>query len=151
MDDRCIFCGTELGLLNKKKLHCGNTTQDLCKECYPKYKILSTVERVKAALNSGRAEDADALQNYLENIQQVKQKETNQEKRITDLKCLRCGGQMLDHGPATFKLGEETYFFSDWNRLITGAVTLTVYRCETCGKVEFFAFDDGEFSKQFGE
>lgn len=55
---------------------------------------------------------------------------------------------MLDYGPATFKLGEETYFFSDWNRLLTGAVTMNIFRCEKCGKVEFFAFDETEFDEQ---
>ena len=58
---------------------------------------------------------------------------------------------MLDYGPVTFKLGEETWLFSDWNRLITGAVTMTILRCEKCGKVEFFAFDDTEFDKQLEE
>jgi len=58
MDDKCIFCGAVPGLLNKKKLYCGNTTQILCKDCYPQYKNLSAVERAEAALSSGRAEGA---------------------------------------------------------------------------------------------
>ena len=156
MDNRCIFCGTELGLLNKKKLYCGNTTQVLCKDCYPKYKNLSAVERAEAALSSGRAEDADELRSYLEKIHQARQEDeenrkADREKRASGMKCLRCGGQMLDYGEATFKLGEETYFFSDLNRLMSGSVMMNVFRCETCGKVEFFAFDDGEFAGQLAE
>jgi len=156
MDDRCIFCGTELGLMNKKKLFCGNTTQILCKECYSRYKTLSAVERAEAALNSGRADGADRLQSYLADIHHLKQKEDEErkedyERRITDLKCLRCNAQMLDYGLATFKLGEEKYFFSDLNRLISGSVSMNILRCEKCGKVEFFAFDGTEFEEQLGE
>lgn len=136
MDEKCIFCGIELGLLNKKKLNCGNTTQTLCKDCYSQYKTLSAVERAEAALNTGRAERADDLQNYLSNIQCVKQqkeeeREKDSERKITDLKCLRCDGKMLDYGPVTF-------FFSDLNRLTSGAVNMNILRCPKCGKVEFF-------------
>ena len=51
MDDRCIFCGTELGILQRKKLSCGNTTQILCKDCYPKYEPLSAVERAEDVMD----------------------------------------------------------------------------------------------------
>ena len=44
----------------------------------------------------------------------------------------------------TFKLGEETYFFSDLNRLMSGSLTMHLLRCETCGKVEFFIPDAKE-------
>lgn len=156
MDDRCIFCGAELSLLNRKKLYCGNTSQILCKDCYPKYKNLSAPERAEAALSSGRAYDADSLRAYLAELQQFKQKEdaerkADKEKRVSGMKCLRCDGQMLDYGPITFKLGEETYFFSDLNRLVSGSVTMNIFRCEACGKIEFFAFDDAEFGKQIAE
>jgi len=156
MDNKCIFCGAVPGLLNKKKLYCGNTNQVLCKDCYPKYKNLSAVERAEAALSSGRAEDADELRSYLENIHQARQEDEEsrkayKEKRFTGMNCIRCGGQMLDYGEATFKLGEETYFFSDLNRLMSGSVTMNIFRCEACGKVEFFAFDDGEFAGQLAE
>ena len=156
MDEKCIFCGTELSMLNKKKLYCGNTTQILCKACYSHYKNLSAVERAEAAFNSGHAADADALREYLVNIHHIKQKKEEERKKdnlykATDLQCLRCEGKMLDYGPVTFKLGEETIFFSDWNRLISGAVTMNVLRCEKCGKVEFFSFDGTEFDNKLGE
>ena len=156
MDGKCIFCGIELGLLNKKKLNCGNTMQTLCKDCYSQYKTLSAVERAEAALNTGRADSVDDLRTYLDNINHVKQEKEEErkrdnERRRTDLKCLRCDGYMLDYGPVTFKLGEETFFFSDWNRLMSGAVTMNIFRCEKCGKVEFFSFDDTEFDNKLGE
>ena len=155
MAKKCIFCETELNLLNKRNLYCGSIAQPLCKDCFSRYEKLSYAEIAAAALNTGRAENADELQKYLDNIKRVKQEEAaarkkENEHRRTDLKCLRCDGQMLDYGPATFKLGEETFFFSDWNRLISGAVTLSIFRCENCGKVEFFSFDDSELDNKLG-
>ena len=150
MDDRCIFCGTELGMLQKKKLSCGNTTQILCKDCYPKYEPLSAVERAEAALKTGRANDMAELRKYVETVNAAKrkaeeQRKANNEKRMTDLNCLRCDGRMLDLGPVTFKLGDESLFFSDLVRLFTGSLTMNVFRCEKCGKLEFFSLDDMKF------
>ena len=152
MDDRCIFCGTELGMLQKKKLSCGNTTQILCKDCYPKYESLSAVERAEAALKTGRANDVAELRKYLETVNAAKRKaeerrNANNEKRMTDLKCLRCDGRMLDLGPVTFKLGDESLFFSDLVRLFTGSLTMNVFRCEKCGKLEFFSLDDMKYDE----
>ena len=79
MEDRCIFCGTILGKLQKRKLSCGNTEQILCKNCYPKYEPLSAIERAEAALKSGRAADAAELRKYLENVWDV-QKKKEEEK-----------------------------------------------------------------------
>lgn len=150
MDEKCIFCEAELSLLNKKKLYCANTTQLLCKDCYAQYKELPAAERARAVLNTGRADAAHVLREYLERIGQANREKAEARKRENDqrrtgLTCLRCDGQMLDHGPVTFKLGEETFFFGDWNRLISGAVTMNILRCEKCGKVEFFAPDGAGF------
>ena len=150
MDDRCIFCGTELGILQRKKLSCANTTQILCKDCYPKYEPLSAVERAEAALKTGRAEDSAELRKYLENVRNAQkkreeQRKANADKRLSDMKCLRCDGRMLDYGPVTFKLGEESLIFSDLVRLFTGSLTMNIFRCEKCGKIEFFSLDNTEF------
>lgn len=149
MADRCIFCGEELGLLQKRKLWCGNTVQLLCGKCYKKYEPLSAVERAEAARNTGRAQDSGTLHEYVERIHMIKdakkvQEKAEEEKRATDKKCLRCGGRMIDHGKVTFKLGEETYFMSDWNRLMSGSLDMNVLWCEDCGKTEFFIFDLNE-------
>jgi hypothetical protein len=156
MNERCIFCGTELSVLQRKKLSCGNTTQILCKDCYPKYEPFSAVERAEAALKTGRAEDSAELRKYLENVRNAQKKRAEErkakaDKRLSDMKCLRCDGRMLDCGPITFKLGEESLIFSDFVRLFTGSLTMNIFRCEKCGKVEFFSFNDTEFAKQFDE
>lgn len=149
MMERCIFCGWELGRFQRKKLYCGNTDQTVCGDCRNKYKALSAVERAEAAYKTGRAENAAQLREYLDTVRQAREEREAEAaakaaQRISDLKCLRCGGVMLDHGPLTFKLGEETYFFSDMNRLMSGSLTMHVLRCETCGKAEFFIRDAEE-------
>lgn len=68
---------------------------------------------------------------------QEKEREDREQKR-TGKTCLRCGGEMLDLGSMKLKLGEETFFFSDWNRLASGSLDVQVLRCEDCGKAEFY-------------
>ena len=144
--ERCIFCGRELSRLQKKKLHCGNSNQTLCADCRDRYKSLSAVERAQAAYDTGRAENMAQLREYLDTVYEAREQREAEaaetESRISDLKCLRCDGAMIDHGPFTFKLGEESLFFSDINRLMSGSLTLHLLRCESCGKVEFFAPDE---------
>ena len=144
--ERCIFCGRELSRLQKKKLHCGTENQTVCGTCRDKYKSLSAVERAQAAYDTGRAENELQLRAYLDAVLEAQEEleaeaAAEMEGRISDLKCLRCDGAMIDHGPFTFKLGEESLFFSDINRLMSGSLTLHLLRCESCGKVEFFAPD----------
>ena len=110
------------------------------------YKSLSAVERAQAAYDTGRAENELQLRAYLDAVLEAQEEleaeaAAEMEGRISDLKCLRCDGAMIDHGPFTFKLGEESLFFSDINRLMSGSLTLHLLRCESCGKVEFFAPD----------
>ena len=152
MQGNCIFCRKELGLFQKKELSCGNTTQILCKECYEKYEPLSAVERAEAAFQTGRANDVVELKKYLENIWEAKAKKEEvrrqkNEKRVTDTECLRCQSKMIAYGPVTFKMGEETYWASDWNRLMTGSLTMNLLRCDNCGKVEFYLPNDEELNK----
>lgn len=149
MKNQCIFCGRELTIMQKKKLYCGNTSQTLCGDCYGQYKSLSAVERAEAAYGTGRADDAAKLREYLETVRQAQlqrdeEKKTKARKRVSEKKCLRCNEQMLDYGAVTFKLGEETYFFSDLNRLFSGSLTMNILRCASCGKVEFFVPDATE-------
>ncbi|MEY8395558.1 hypothetical protein AALB64_12180 [Lachnospiraceae bacterium 45-P1] len=37
---------------------------------------------------------------------------------------------------------EETFFFSDLNRLISGSAAVRVLRCEVCHKAEFYILDE---------
>lgn len=154
--NRCIFCGKELSMLQRKKLHCGGTMQILCGDCYGTYKELPAIERAEAALKTGRAEESEKLRTYLKPIYEAREqkeaeKQQARENRHSDKKCLRCGGNMLCYGPVTFKLGEETYFFSDLNRLLSGSLTMEILRCEACGKAEFFIPDAKELDALIAE
>ena len=58
-----------------------------------------------------------------------------------DLKCLRCSETMQYVGTEDFQLGRTGFFLGDIPNLLAGAMTLSVYRCPSCGKVEFFSFE----------
>lgn len=143
MEKICVFCGRSLGRWEKKSLYCGNRTQTVCKDCYEKYSPMSNVERGLLAWETGRAESQEELREFVEQVEktreerQEKEREDREQKR-TGKTCLRCGGEMLDLGSMKLKLGEETFFFSDWNRLASGSLDVQVLRCEDCGKAEFY-------------
>ena len=144
MEKICIFCGRSLGRWERKSLYCGNGTQTVCKECYEKYSPMTNVERGLLAWETGRAESREELREFVEQAErtreekQEKEREDREQKR-TGKTCLRCGGEMLDLGSMKLKLGEETFFFSDWNRLASGSLDVQVLRCEDCGKAEFYS------------
>lgn len=143
MEKICIFCGRSLGRWERKSLYCGNGTQTVCKECYEKYSPMTNVERGLLAWETGRAESREELREFVEQAErtreekQEKEREDREQKRTGKI-CLRCGGEMLDLGSMKLKLGEETFFFSDWNRLASGSLDVQVLRCEDCGKAEFY-------------
>ena len=143
MEKICIFCGRSLGRWERKSLYCGNGIQTVCKECYEKYSPMTNVERGLLAWETGRAESREELREFVEQAErtreekQEKEREDREQKR-TGKTCLRCGGEMLDLGSMKLKLGEETFFFSDWNRLASGSLDVQVLRCEDCGKAEFY-------------
>lgn len=143
MEKICVFCGRSLGRWEKKSLYCGNGTQTVCKDCYEKYSPMTNVERGLLAWETGRAESREELREFVEQAErtreekQEKEREDREQKR-TGKTCLRCGGEMLDLGSMKLKLGEETFFFSDWNRLASGSLDVQVFRCEDCGKAEFY-------------
>ena len=41
-----------------------------------------------------------------------------------------------------FQLGKMGWILGDLPHLLSGAMRLSVYRCSSCGKVEFFSFED---------
>ncbi len=144
MEKICIFCGRSLGRWERKSLYCGNGTQTVCKECYEKYSPMTNVERGLLAWETGRAESREELREFVEQAERTRrgkagegEGETGNGSRTGKI-CLRCGGEMLDLGSMKLKLGEETFFFSDWNRLASGSLDVQVLRCEDCGKAEFY-------------
>lgn len=147
MEKQCVFCKKPLGRWEKRLLYCGNVNQSVCKECFDKYSGRSNVELGFLAYETGRAESADQLKEFVERMQKVREeneekKKEERQKRLTGKKCLRCGGEMLNHGSMKLKLGEETFFFSDLNRLVSGSMAVNALRCESCHKAEFYILDE---------
>lgn len=147
MEKACIFCGKILGRWDKRSLYCGNTNQTVCRECFKTYCGRTNVELGFLAYETGRAESAEELGEFVERMKAAREvgeekKKKARETRITGKKCLRCGGEMLDYGDMKLKLGEETFFFSDWNRLLSGSLSVKVLRCEDCHKAEFYIPDE---------
>ena len=66
-----------------------------------------------------------------------------------DLKCLRCGNRMNYIGTEDFQLGKTGFFLGDLPNLFAGAMRLSVYRCPSCGKVEFFSFEPMESEEEY--
>ena len=68
-----------------------------------------------------------------------------------DLSCLRCGCRMNYVGTEDFQLGKTGFFLGDLPNLFAGAMRLSVYRCPSCGKVEFFSFEPLETEDQIAQ
>lgn len=58
---------------------------------------------------------------------------------MADLKCLRCNIKMEFTGRESFQLGEESYFSGWLAKMTAKSVTLDLYTCPNCGKVELFS------------
>ncbi len=54
------------------------------------------------------------------------------------LDCQRCGRPMKAYKKTRFQLGETGWFLGDLSNLLEGSLTLELYACPDCGKVEFF-------------
>lgn len=69
---------------------------------------------------------------------------TNEEKdetdeRLASLDCLRCDGLLESLGIHKIQLGEHGFLFGDLSHLLSGALKVEIYRCDKCGKIEFFS------------
>ena len=61
-----------------------------------------------------------------------------------DFRCLRCGGEMCFACTEDIQLGKTSFLLGGWPNLLSGALRVDIYRCKSCGKLEFFAADGGE-------
>ena len=52
--------------------------------------------------------------------------------------CTRCGGRMMYAGREKFQLGEFGVFLGAWDNLMSGALTVDLYCCVSCRKLEFY-------------
>ena len=156
MARNCIFCGEEIGAFSAKKLTCGDYSISVCGDCFGKYSTLSSVELAQKILATGRSKHADYYRDFLNDKQNMEQQKLEREKKEQEEfnrkhpesgKCPKCGGTMREYGPVSIKLGEETFFFSDWNRFFSGSMTVIMGRCNKCTYTEFFTPNDHELTK----
>ena len=57
---------------------------------------------------------------------------------MKDLTCLRCGESMRYIKREQLQLGQTGWILGDLPNLVAGAMTVDIYTCPNCGKVEFF-------------
>ena len=153
MAKKCIFCGEEFGTFSGKKLTVGYDSEDVCPACFEKYCDLGEAELAEKILATGRARHSQTIREYLTE-QRAKEEAAQEwarkrEEKFMEMhpemgKCPKCGSSMLRYGPIQIKLGEETFLFSDWNRLMSGALTVTLARCKECGYTEFYTPEENE-------
>ena len=140
MAKRCVFCGKTLSFFDEKTLLCGNALQRVCTACWAGMQDLDQEERAHRALDTGRAEEPEVIQAFLDRLEQTRQAQARAREALkTDKRCLRCGGVMERYGRNKFHLGEESLFgtvardglFASW-------LTVDILRCADCGRAEFF-------------
>ena len=51
--------------------------------------------------------------------------------------CIRCGGTMGHIGQEKLQLGRFGLLVGHWDQLISGALTVDIYCCHDCKKLEF--------------
>ena len=56
--------------------------------------------------------------------------------------CLRCGGEMYHVGQERLQKGKMGLFLGAWDNLLSGAMTVEIYCCRDCKKLEFYAVED---------
>ncbi len=153
MAKKCIFCGEEIPTFGGMKLDCGGYTEHVCQDCFDKYHDLQGVELAQKILATGRAKNVVGIRDYMKDKIRYEQEALEKEKKKQEEfnakhpetgKCPKCGGPMHQYGPVVFKLGEETFLFSDLNRLITGSLSVRLDRCKECGYTEFYTPNEHE-------
>ena len=55
--------------------------------------------------------------------------------------CLRCGGAMGWVGQETLQKGKASWLFGNLDHLLSGALTIDLYCCSSCRRLEFYAVE----------
>lgn len=62
-------------------------------------------------------------------------------QRKSNIKCLRCGGNMEFAGTEKLQLGQYGFLLGSLSNLVSGSLEVEVYCCDACRKLEFYAVD----------
>lgn len=146
MAKRCVFCGKTLSFFDEKTLLCGNALQSVCSACWAGMQDMDQEERARRALDTGRAEEPEVIQTFLDSLERRRQAVAQAREALkTDKRCLRCGGVMERYGRKKFHLGEDSLFGTvARDGLFAAWLTVDVLRCADCGRAEFFLPDPPE-------
>ncbi|MBQ8003118.1 MAG: hypothetical protein IJ297_06715 [Clostridia bacterium] len=60
---------------------------------------------------------------------------------MKEIKCIHCDRKLDYIMTEDIQLGKQSFIFGDWPNLLAGALTVSVFRCPECGKLEFFSAD----------
>lgn len=56
--------------------------------------------------------------------------------------CIRCGGAMDNIGQEKLQLGQYSVLLGHLGQLFSGALTVDIYCCRDCRKLEFYAVEE---------
>ena len=65
----------------------------------------------------------------------------------SELSCLRCGNLMKFIKNAKIQLGQSGVFLGQTSNYIAGALETDIYKCDVCGKLEFFQIEDDQIEQ----
>lgn len=133
MAENCIFCGKTLSFWTSSPLTYGGVEQPACSECAEQYGREPMLQRVRLALDTGRAKEPEKLTNFLKI--QTKRQEEREKWRERASRCPACGGEM------ELKL-EDLSVGADGRgglaSLLMDQYEVDLYACPVCGKVELY-------------
>lgn len=58
--------------------------------------------------------------------------------------CIRCGGEMVHIGQEKLQMGKFRLLTGHLDQLFSGALTVDIYCCRDCKKLEFYAVEEPE-------
>ena len=58
--------------------------------------------------------------------------------------CIRCGGEMAHIGQEQLQMGKFSWLLGGLDNLVSGALTVDIYCCRQCKKLEFYAVEPPE-------
>lgn len=64
--------------------------------------------------------------------------------------CIRCGGGMLHMGQERLQLGRVGWIAGPLDNLLSGALTVDIYCCRECKRLEFYAIEEPEEPEEGG-
>ena len=59
-----------------------------------------------------------------------------------NIKCLRCGAKLENIGSEEIQLGHESFLLGSLSNLLSGSLSVDIYKCPECDKLEFYYGED---------